>query len=402
MIITEFLSRRVGAIKPSPTLAITAKAKALQKAGVDVLSFGAGEPDFDTPDNVKEAAITAIREGFTKYTDVSGIPELKKAIVAKLKRDQGLSYAENEILVSCGGKHSLFNVMAVIVNPGDEVIIPSPYWVSYPDQVLLFEGKPVFIIADERTGFKITAKQLEAAITPKTKAFIINSPSNPTGAAYSEKELRDLAAVLERHDILCVSDEIYEGIVYDGFKQTSIAAVSPKMKERTMIVNGVSKSYSMTGWRMGYAAGPQPLIAAMATVQGQATSNITSITQKACVEALNGPQAVVQGWVKKFQERRDAIVGLLNAIPGVVCPNPEGAFYVFPRIDAYFGKKTPQGKIILTDEDLASYLLDEAKIAVVAGSGFGLQGYLRLSYATSMDVITAGVKRLSDALAGLV
>ena len=401
MDVKAFLSTRTRVIKPSPTLAITAKAKALKKAGIDVLSFGAGEPDFDTPDTIKDAAIAAIREGFTKYTDVAGIPELRQAICARLARDHGLAYSESEILVSCGGKHALFNLMAAVLNPGDEVIIPAPYWVSYPDQVLLFGATPVFITADERSGFKIRADQLDAAITPKTKLFIMNSPSNPTGAAYSKDELTQIARVLERHDILCVSDEIYDAIVYDGFVQTSIASISPKMKERTIVVNGVSKSYSMTGWRMGYAAGPQPIISTMAMIQGQATSNITSITQKACIEALAGPQDFMTEWVAKFQERRNTIVRLLNDIPDVSCAIPQGAFYVFPRIDAYLGKKTADGITLASDDDLSAYLLDDAKIAVVSGSGFGLPGYLRLSYATSMAVIVEGVARLASALAML-
>lgn len=398
----EFLSERTKLIKPSPTLAITAKAKALKAAGVDVISFGAGEPDFDTPQNVKNAAIRAIQEGFTKYTEVSGIPELKRAIAAKLKREHGLVYSDKEILVSCGGKHSLFNIMAAVINPGDEVIILSPYWVSYPDQVLLFGGKPVFVSADESTGFKVTAAQIEKAITPKTKMLIVNSPSNPTGAAYNRDELGQIAAVLEKRPILCVSDEIYDHIVYDGFKQVSIASFSRTMKEKTVIVNGVSKTYSMTGWRMGYAAGPEAIMTEMSTIQGQATSNASSITQKACVEALNGPQEELKQWVKEFEERRDTIVGLLNAIPGVVCPTPQGAFYVFPRIDGLFGKKTAKGKVLQTDDDVADYLLTEAKIAVVSGTGFGLPGYLRLSYAISMDYIIEGVRRFSETVTALM
>lgn len=398
----EFLSERTKLIKPSPTLAITAKAKALKASGVDVISFGAGEPDFDTPQNVKNAAIRAIQEGFTKYTEVSGIPELKRAIAAKLKREHGLVYSDKEILVSCGGKHSLFNIMAAVINPGDEVIILSPYWVSYPDQVLLFGGKPVFVSADESAGFKVTAAQIEKAITPKTKMLIVNSPSNPTGAAYNRDELGQIAAVLEKRPILCVSDEIYDHIVYDGFKQVSIASFSRTMKEKTIIVNGVSKTYSMTGWRMGYAAGPEAIVTEMSTIQGQATSNASSITQKACVEALNGPQEELKQWVKEFEERRDTIVGLLNAIPGVVCPTPQGAFYVFPKIAGLFGKKTPKGKVLQTDDDVADYLLTEAKIAVVSGTGFGLPGYLRLSYATSMDYIIEGVRRFSETVTALM
>lgn len=397
-----FLSERVKVIKPSPTLAITAKAKALKASGVDVIDFGAGEPDFDTPEPIKQAAVDALKKGFTKYTAVGGIPELKQAIIAHLKRTQNLTYKDSEILVSVGGKHALFNIMAAVVNPGDEVIIPSPYWVSYPDQVLLFGGKPVFIQADERTDYKISPEQLRAAITPKTKIVILNSPSNPTGAAYTKAELTALAKELEDKDLLCVSDEIYDQIVYDDFEQVSIAALNDKMKAKTIVVNGVSKAYSMTGWRMGYAAGPEAIISAMTTIQGQATSNITSITQKACVEALNGSQDFLKTWVAEFKKRRDVIVRDLNNIPGVVCPKPAGAFYVFPRIDAFLGKKTPKGVLLTSDEDVAQYLLDEGRIAAVAGSGFGLPGYLRFSYATSMDNIVEGVRRMKEALGALV
>ncbi len=395
---TKFLSDRIRVIKPSPTLAITAKAKALQAQGVDVIDFGAGEPDFDTPEPIKAAAVRALQSGFTKYTVVSGIPDLKQAIIAKLERDQGLTYKPSEIIVSCGGKHALFNIMAAVLNPGDEVIILSPYWVSYPDQVILFGAKPVFVGADDRTGFKVSAAQIEKAITPKTKIVILNSPSNPTGAAYTRADLTAIAAVLEKHELLCVSDEIYEKIVYDGFEPVSIASLSPAMKARTLIVNGVSKAYSMTGWRMGYAAGPEPIITAMGTLQGQATSNVTSITQKACVEALNGSQAFLSDWVKAFATRRNAIVEALNQIPGVACPKPEGAFYVFPRIKDCLGKTTPDGKTLETDDALATYLLEKARIAVVAGSGFGLPGYLRFSYATSMEKIQEGVKRMDAAI----
>lgn len=392
------LAARLGPIKPSPTLAITALAGRMKAAGQDVVGFGAGEPDFDTPDNIKAAAIRAIESGKTKYTPVDGTPELKQAIIHKLKRDNALEYTPEEIIVSCGGKHSLYNIAQVLFGPGDEVIIPAPYWVSYPDQVLLNDAKPVFITATDETGFKITAEQLAQAITSRTKALIINSPSNPTGAAYSRKDLQALAELCVKHDLYIISDEIYEKVIYDGFEHVSVAALSPELKARTLVVNGASKVYSMTGWRMGFTAGPKNIIRAMATVQGQVTSNICSITQAACVEAYNGPQDAVTEMVVAFKERRDFIVRALNAIPGVKCNNPEGAFYVFPNITGVFGRKTPKGKQILTADDFCNYLIEDFLVAAVAGGGFGLDGYMRLSYATSMDNIKKGITRIEQAV----
>lgn len=392
------LTQRVQKIKPSPTLAITAKAKALKAEGVDVVGFGAGEPDFDTPDNIKQAAIVAINEGFTKYTPVGGINELKDAIINKLKKDNGLTYTRAEIVTSCGGKHSLYNIAQALFEEGDEVLIPAPYWVSYPDQILLNDAKPVILPTTDKTGFKVLPDQLEKAITPKTKAFILNSPSNPTGAAYAKSDLEGLAKVLVKHGIICITDEIYEKIIYDGFEQISIASLSDEMKNLTIVVNGASKVYSMTGWRMGFAAGPKAVIAAMSKVQGQVTSNINSMTQKACIEAYNGSQDAVPKMVAAFKERREVIVNKLNNINGITCFNPQGAFYVFPNIQALFGKKTPQGKAIGCSSDFASYLLEEYKVAVVPGEGFGADGYMRLSYATSMENIKKGLDRIEEAV----
>jgi len=389
------LSQRVQQIKPSPTLAITAKAKAMQAEGIDVVNFGAGEPDFDTPDNIKQAAIKAINEGFTKYTAAPGIPALKQAIAAKLKRENDLDYAENQIIVSCGGKHSFYNLAQALLDPGDEVIIPAPYWVSYPPMVSLAGGVPVIIAAGQEQGFKITPEQLEGAITGKTRAVVINSPSNPTGAAYSLDELKALAEVAVRKEILIISDEIYEHIIYDGFKQFSPAQIGPEVKERCIILNGVSKSYSMTGWRIGFTAGPVELIAAMTKIQSQSTSNPTSISQKAAIEAYNGPQDYVKNVLQHFDERRRYIVSALNQIPGVSCFTPQGAFYAFPGIAGLIGKEY-EGREIDSSLTLCELLLDKAKIAAVPGEAFGAPGYLRLSYATSLDNIKKGISRFAD------
>ena len=386
------LSQRVQRIKPSPTLEIDTKAKQMIAEGGDVISFGVGEPDFDTPDHIKEAAIAALQAGKPKYTPVAGIMELRKAICEKLKRDNNLAYAPDEVLVSVGGKHALFNACAALLDPGDEVIIPSPYWVSYPDQVLLCDGRPVVVKTEEKDGFCIHPEALERAITRKTKVFVLNSPSNPTGAAYPRKRLEEIAEILVKHNILCLSDEIYEKIVYDGFQFASIASLNPRIKELTITVNGASKVYSMTGWRMGYAAGPKEIIAAMIKLQGQVTTNINSATQYACVVALTGPQDFLKGWVAEFKKRRDFIVKAFNEIPGITCFNPQGAFYVFPNVSAYF-----KGKIQGSD-DLAAHLLETAKVAVVPGSGFGAEGFIRLSYATSMEKIQEGMKRIKEAL----
>ena len=391
------LSRRIQKIKPSPTLAIDAKAKAMQAEGIDVVGFGAGEPDFDTPDFVKQAAVDALKAGKTKYTAVGGINELKDAIIAKLKRDNNLVYTRDEVMVSCGGKHSLYNISQVLFDEGDEVIIPTPYWVSYPDQVILSEAKPVFLETQESNGFKVTAAELKQAINPRTKAFILNSPSNPTGAAYTREELEALAAVLVEKNVFCISDEIYEKIVYDNFEFVSIASLSETMKALTITVNGASKVYSMTGWRMGYAAGPKEIIAAMTKLQGQSTSNITSVTQWAAVAALNGNQDFLKDWVAEFKKRRDYIVKRFNSMRDIQCFNPQGAFYVFPNISSYLSKKA-DGKLIASDSDFCDYLLDHAKVACVAGSGFGAPGFMRLSYATSMQNIEKGLERIEKAL----
>ncbi|MBW1646093.1 MAG: pyridoxal phosphate-dependent aminotransferase [Deltaproteobacteria bacterium] len=388
------LAARVQQIKPSPTLAISAKAKAMQAAGIDVINFGAGEPDFDTPEHIKAAAIQAIQDGFTRYTAVPGIPELKEAIRAKLVRENQLQYKNEEIIVSCGGKHSFYNLAQALLDSGDEVIIPAPYWVSYPPMVQLAGGVPVIIPTTEEQGFKITPEQLRQHLSEKTKAVVINSPSNPTGAAYTRDELQALAAATADYDLLLISDEIYEHIVYDGFRQSSVAQLGPAVKERTVILNGVSKSYAMTGWRIGFTAGPAPLVAAMTKIQSQSTSNPTSISQKAAIAAYNGPQDCIATMLTAFDERRRYIVEALNQIPGVSCFRPQGAFYAFPRVAGLLGKKFA-GETIGSSLDLCNLLLEKAKIAAVPGEGFGAPGYLRLSYATSMANIKAGLERLA-------
>lgn len=392
-----FISKRVQAIKPSPTLAIDAKAKALKQKGVDVINFGAGEPDFDTPRNIKEAAIKAINEGYTKYCPVSGNPETKKSIIEKLKKDNGLEYLPEEIIVSCGAKHSLYNIFQTILNDGDEVIIPAPYWVSYPDMVVLACGKPVIIKTDDKSNFKITPEALEKAITPKTKALVLNSPSNPTGSMYTREELEKLAEVCVKNNILIISDDIYEKLAYDGIKFESIASVSPEAKALTIIVNGVSKAFSMTGWRIGYTAGNKDIISGMTKIQSQSTSNPASISLKAAAEALSGDQKDVEMMKKEFEKRRNYIVGRLNAMKGITCLKPNGAFYVFPNISGLIGK-TFGGKTINNDMEFADFLLEEAKIAVVPGSSFGAEGYMRISYATSMECIQEGMNRLEKAI----
>lgn len=394
------LSSRTEKIKPSPTLAITAKANALKAQGRKIIGFGAGEPDFDTPDHIKRAAIAAIEKGFTKYTPVGGIDELKDAVIAKLKRDNGLTYERSQIVVSCGAKHSLYNVSQVLFQEGDEVIIPSPYWVSYPDIVMLAEARPIFIEAKEQDGFKILPEALTAAINSKTKAVILNSPSNPTGAAYNEAELKALAEVLIDRDVAIISDDIYEKIVYDDFRFHNIVSVCPEMMDRAIVVNGISKAYSMTGWRIGYAAGPKNVIAAATELQSQNTSNPTSIAQKAAVEALNGDQAIVGRMAGEFRKRRDYIVSALNRMPGVNCLKPEGAFYVFPNVSGLYGKKGQKG-IISNSQDMAEYLLEKVDVAVVPGSAFGNDQHIRLSYATSMKNIEEGMQRIHSAVSEL-
>jgi aspartate aminotransferase len=395
------LSNRAKSLKPSPTLAINAKAKSMLAQGIHVISFGAGEPDFDTPENIKQAAKKALDEGFTKYTPVGGIDELKDAIIKKFQRDSGLSYKRSEILVSCGGKHSFYNLAQAIFDQGDEVIIPAPYWVSYPPMVSLANATPVVVETTEKNEFKITPEALKKAITPRTKALIINSPSNPTGSAYTKKELEKIAEIALSKNVFVISDEIYEKIVYDGFKFTSIASLSEEMKKRTIIVHGVAKTYSMTGWRIGYTAGSEEIIAAMNNIQSQSTSNPTSISQKASVEALIGPQSEAEKMVSAFAQRRNYIVDRLNKMPGVSCYKPVGAFYVFPNFSSHYGKAY-QGKKIENSTHLADYFLDVAKVAVVPGVEFGADPFERLSFATSLENIKEGLDRIEEAVKKLV
>lgn len=391
------LSKRVLSIKPSPTLAIDAKAKALKAQGIDVVGFGAGEPDFDTPKNIKDAAIKALNNGFTKYCPVGGTDELKEAIIAKLKKDNGLSYEKNQIIVSCGAKHSLFNIAQAIFQKGDEVIIPAPFWVSYPDIVILADGKPVIVNTKESNGFKMTASELAKAVTSKTKAVVLNSPSNPTGASYSKEELEKIAEVCVKKKIVVISDEIYEKLLYDKGKFTSIASLGKEIFNLTIVVNGVSKAYAMTGWRIGYTAGPKEIIAAMTKIQSQSTSNPTSIALKATVEALNGPQKAVSSMVKEFEKRRNYIVDRLNGIKGIKCLKPAGAFYVFPNVSGVYGKGHNKKKIN-NSFDFADYLLETVKVAVVPGGAFGEDNCMRLSYATSMENIKKGIDRIEEAV----
>jgi len=391
------LSSRARGLKPSPTLAINAKAKSMQAQGIKVVSFGAGEPDFDTPENIKRAAIKAIQEGFTKYTAVGGIDELKDAIIQKLKRDNQLTYKRSEVLVSCGGKHSFYNLAQALFDQGDEVIIPAPYWVSYPPMVLLAGAAPVIIGTREEDNFKITPEGLKRAITPKTKALVLNSPSNPTGSAYTKKDLERIAEIAISSNFFVISDEIYEKIVYEGFEFRSIASLGEEIRKRTIIVHGVAKTYAMTGWRIGYTAGPEEIISAMNNIQSQSTSNPTSISQKASVEALNGSQDEVKKMVSAFAQRRNYIVDRLNEIEGVSCYKPIGAFYVFPNFSHYYGK-TYQGKKINNSTGLADFFLDVARVAVVPGVEFGADPFERLSYATSMEDIREGIDRIEEAL----
>ncbi|MAB12879.1 pyridoxal phosphate-dependent aminotransferase [Parvibaculum sp.] len=397
-----FISDALNRIQPSATMAATQKARDLKAQGVDVIGLGAGEPDFDTPDNIKEAAIEAIRRGETKYTAVDGIPELKAAICAKFKRENGLDYAPNQAFVAPGGKPIIFNAMVATLNPGDEVVIPTPYWVSYPDIVLLAGGKPVFAEASMETGFKLTPEALEAAITPKTKWFIFNSPSNPSGAAYTRDELKALTDVLMKHPhVWILTDDMYEHLVYDDFQFVTPVQVEPGLYERTLTMNGVSKAYAMTGWRIGYCAGPVELIKAMAKVQGQSTSNPTSISQWAAVEALNGTQDFIPERAAVFKERRDLVVSMLNQASGITCPTPEGAFYVYPSCKGTIGKKTPSGKVIENDQDFVEQLLEAEGVACVHGGAFGLSPYFRISYATSTENLEKACERIQRFCASL-
>jgi aspartate aminotransferase len=398
----SFLSATLDRVKPSPTIAVTTRAQELKAMGRDVIGLGAGEPDFDTPDNIKEAAIRAIREGKTKYTAVDGIPELKRAICQKFDRENGLAYQPAQVTVGTGGKQVLYNALMATLNAGDEVIIPAPYWVSYPDMVLLAGGQPVFVSAGPEAAFKIAPAQLEAAITPRTKWFIFNSPSNPTGAGYTAAELRGLTDVLLRHpQVWVLTDDMYEHLVFDDFRFATPAQVEPALYDRTLTVNGVSKAYAMTGWRIGYAAGPVPLIRAMGKVQSQSTSNPCSISQWAAVEALSGPQDFLEPNRKLFERRRNLVVGMLNEAEGVRCPRPEGAFYVYPDIAGCIGKTSRGGAQIETDEDFATALLDEAGVAVVFGAAFGVSPAFRVSYATSDEQLREACLRIQSFCAGL-
>jgi aspartate aminotransferase len=397
-----FLADSLNRIQPSPTIAVTTKARELKAAGRDVIGLGAGEPDFDTPDNIKEAAIAAIRRGETKYTAVEGIPELRGAIAAKFKRENNLDYKPSQTFVSPGGKSILFNALLATINPGDEVIVPAPYWVSYPDIVLLGGGKPVIIECALEDGFRLTPDALEKAITPKTKWLIFNQPSNPTGACYSREQLKALTDVLMKHpDVWVLTDDMYEHLVYGGFKFSTVAEVEPGLYDRTLTMNGVSKAYAMTGWRIGYCAGPELLIKAMAKLQSQSATNAASISQWAAVEALNGPQDFIPGFQKLFEERRDLVVSMLNQASGIECPKPEGAFYVYPSIRKLIGRKTEKGKVIATDEDFAGELLEAEGVAVVHGAAFGLSPFFRISYATSNKALEEACKRIQRFTASL-
>jgi aspartate aminotransferase len=397
-----FLSEALGRIKPSATLAVTQKARELKAAGRDVIGLGAGEPDFDTPDNIKEAAIAAIRRGETKYTAVEGIPELRKAIAGKFKRENGLDYTPAQTFVSAGGKSIVYNALMATLNPGDEVICIAPYWVSYPDIVLLGGGTPVIVEAKIEDGFRLTAEALARAITPKTKWLIFNQPSNPTGACYTREQLKALTDVLLNHPhVWVLTDDMYEHLIYGGFKFWTVAQVEPKLMERTLTMNGVSKAYAMTGWRIGYCGGPELLIKAMAKLQSQSVTNATSISQWAAVEALNGTQDFIPKFQKAFEERRDLVVSMLGQTHGIECPKPEGAFYVYPSIRKLVGKKAPSGKTIATDGDFAGELLEAEGVAVVHGAAFGLSPFFRISYATSNKLLEEACRRIQRFCAAL-
>ncbi|MAU86318.1 MAG: pyridoxal phosphate-dependent aminotransferase [Alphaproteobacteria bacterium] len=400
--VQQFLSKQVTSIKPSPTIAVTQKARELRSQGMDVIGLGAGEPDFDTPDNIKEAAIDAINRGETKYTAVDGIPELKQAIVKKFKKENNLEYTTNQIFVAPGGKAIIYNAMMATLNQGDEVIIPAPYWVSYPDITQMSGGTPIVIQGNQKNNYKITPKQLEDAITDKTKWFIFNSPSNPSGATYTKSELKAITDVLLKYEnVWLLTDDIYEHMVYDNFKYYTPLQVEPKLFHRTLTLNGVSKAYSMTGWRIGYCGAPEEIIKPMRTIQSQSTTNPTSISQWASVEALEGDQSFLKDWIKEFQQRRDMVVQLLNKAKGIECGMPEGAFYVYPSINGCIGKQTPDGKMIENDEDFATQLLESEGVAVVHGAAFGTSPCFRISYATSIELLEEACIRISRFCAGL-
>ena len=398
----SFLASRLSRIKPSPTIAVSTKARELKAAGRDVIGLGAGEPDFDTPDHIKEAAKAAMDRGDTKYTAVPGTPELRNAISAAFKRNNGLDYTPDQITVGCGGKQTIFNALIATLDAGDEVVIPAPYWVSYPDITLVCDGKPVAVDCPKELGFKLTPEALEKAITPKTKWLILNSPSNPTGAGYTADELKELGAVLKKHPhVWVMTDDMYEHLVYDDFKFTTIAQVVPELYERTLTLNGVSKAYCMTGWRVGWAAGPVEIIKAMNKVQSQSTTHTASISQAAAVAALNGPHDFIAKHNTIFKERRDLVVSMLNQASGLTCPNPEGAFYVYPSCEGCMGKVTPDGKKIESDEDFVTYLLESEGVAAVHGEAFGLSPYFRVSYATSTEALEEACRRIQRACGAL-
>jgi len=398
----SIIASRLSRIKPSPTVSLTGKVAELKAAGRDIIGLGAGEPDFDTPDHIKEAAIAALRAGETKYTPVPGTLALRQAICDKLKRENGIDYTPNQITVGCGGKQVLYNAFMASLDVGDEVIIPTPYWVSYPDMVALAEGTPVFVDGAADNGFKITAEQLDAAITPKTKWVMLNSPSNPSGAAYSRDELKALTDVLVRHPhVWVLTDDIYEHIVYDDFVFTTPVEIEPSLKDRTLTLNGLSKAFSMTGWRVGYGAGPIELIQAMNVVQSQSTTQTCSISQAASVVALNSPMDFLPGWIAAFKGRRDLVVSMLNQASGITCRTPEGAFYVYPSCAGVIGKKTPAGQVIENDTDFVTYLLETEGVAVVQGAAFGLSPHFRISYATSDELLTDACERIQRACAAL-
>jgi aspartate aminotransferase len=390
------LADRLKTLAPSPTLAMQAKAKAMRAQGIDVISFGAGEPDFDTPRRIKDAAVRAIEQGQTKYTEVGGVPELRAAVCQKFKRDNGLDYTPDEVTVSCGAKHTLYNLFMALVNPGDEVLIPSPYWVSYPEQVRLLGGVPVPVDTTESTGFDLDPAELRRAVTPRTKMIVLDSPGNPTGAVFSPAALAEVAKLAVERDLWIVSDECYEALTYEG-RHVSIASLSAEVKARTIVVNTCSKAYAMTGWRIGYAAGPKPVIKAMTDVQSQVTSNPASVSQWAAVEALGGAQDEVPRMTSEFDRRRRVIIAALNAVPGVHCVMPKGAFYAFPNVSGLFGKRA-RGGVLRGSADVCAFLLDEARIATVAGIDFGSDAHIRLSYATSLEMITTGLARMDAAV----
>ncbi|MSQ48202.1 MAG: pyridoxal phosphate-dependent aminotransferase [Deltaproteobacteria bacterium] len=395
------LATRLQLIKPSPTLMVTVQVAALRRQGIEVIDFGAGEPDFDTPEHIKEGAVTALKQGKTKYTPVGGTAELKEAIIAKMQRENGFTYSMQEVTSNCGGKHTLFNAFHALFEAGDEVLIPAPYWVSYSDMVILTGATPVLLPTSEQTGFKITAAQLQAAISPQSKALLLNSPSNPTGAAYTEAELKEIADVIEKSNLFVISDDVYEKFLYDSPRCPHLLTLKPHLRDRVLIANSVSKTYAMTGWRLGYAAGPKELISAIETLQSQSTSNPTSIAQAAAVVALTGTQEPVGMMAKEFAKRRNYVVDRLRAMPGITCTLPEGAFYVFPRVSSYFGAKW-QDKKIASAMDLSLYLLQEAKVALVAGEGFGSTDHVRISYATSMKNLEQGLNQIDAGLKKLL